>query len=63
MEKTINYSVLQKKNLGKTIKIKLTTDSIISGVLKGFNPYEVHIEKEKKVLTINKGAIIYMYLV
>lgn len=58
-----NYSVLQNNNLGKEIKIKLSNDKHISGVLKGYNNFEVHIEKGGIVYTINKGAIMYMYLV
>lgn len=58
-----NYSILQDKNIGKEIKIKLMTDKVISGLLKGFNNYEVHLEIKDKIYTVNKGAIIYSYIV
>lgn len=58
----INYSVLQKNNIDKNIAIKLINDKQLVGKLKGYSNYEIYIEKDKELITINKGSIIYMYV-
>lgn len=57
-----NYSVLQENNIGKKIVVQLINKESLIGKLKGYSTYEVYIEEVnlKKIVTVNKGAIIYM---